>query len=119
MIKFSSKGFTLLELLTAAAILLVVISGLLLTFVYCIVLNESNNNLAKATNDAQYVLEQIKSLPYEEISSYTPPAFNNLQNETIILNRTIGTTISQITVNVRWNERNAQKNFSLSTRIAK
>lgn len=115
----SLTGFTLLELLTAAAILVVVISGLLLTFVYCTVLNESNNNLVKATNDAQYVLEQIKGLPYEEISSYTPPVFGNLENESVTVSRTIGSTISEITVNVSWNERNGQKNFLLSTRIAK
>ena len=53
--KSSSKGFTLIELMISVAILLIVISALFVTFVYCILMNESNNNLVKVVNDAQYV----------------------------------------------------------------
>jgi prepilin-type N-terminal cleavage/methylation domain-containing protein len=113
------NGFTLIELMIAVAILLIVITGLLATLVYCILLNESSNNLVIATGDAQYILEQIKGLPYNDIANYTAPSFSNLNNETITLNRNIGATISEITVAVHWNERQRQKSHSITTRIAK
>lgn len=117
--KSRNKGLTLLELMVAAAILLLVISGSLLTFLHCMFLNETGNNLVTAVNDAQYVLEQIKAIPYSDIASYTPPTFNNLSNESITLNRTIGSSISKITVNVNWQERQKPRVFSISTFIAK
>lgn len=113
------RAFTLLELMTAVAILLVVTSGLLVMFVNCMVMNEMSNHLLIAANDAQYVLEQMKSLAYSEIANYTPPTFTNLNNETVSLTRTVGSTIANVSVNVTWNEKQGQKNFRLSTRFAK
>lgn len=119
--KLFFKGFSLLELIVAVAIFLIVISGLLITFVYCIILNESNNNLVKAVNDAQYVLEQIKALAYDQIVTYTCPTFNNLNDENIALDPppSIGTQIAEVTVNVSWTERQRARSFQLSTRIAR
>jgi prepilin-type N-terminal cleavage/methylation domain-containing protein len=114
----NDKGFNLVELMIASGILLIVLSGLMVTFVYGILLNESNNNLVIATNDAQYVLEQIKGLAYSAISSYPAPTFYNLNNETITLSRSIGTRIAEVTVDVSWTERQRQRSFRLSTRIA-
>lgn len=55
-----SKGFTLPELLLAAAILAFALSGLLLLFTNCILLNAANRNLSIATSHAQYIMEDIK-----------------------------------------------------------
>lgn len=115
----SLTGFTLLELMIASAILLIAICGLLVTFVTCALMNESNNNLVVATNDAQYVLEEIKALGYSDISGYASPVFDNLEGEAITLNKDIGTQIAEVTVNVNWTERQRNKAISLSTRIAK
>ncbi len=112
------KGFTLSELMIAAAILLIAVLGLLAAFINCMLLNESNNNLVTAVNDAQYILEQLKGLSYSEIAAYTPPVLNNLSNETISLSRSIGTRIAEVTVDVSWTERQRSRNFQLSTRIA-
>ena len=117
--KPSRKGLTLSELMLAVAILAVVIAALLSLAVSCLLLNESNNNLMKASNDAQYVLEQIKALAYSGISGYAPPAFNNLPDETIVLTRSVGSHIAEVTVNVGWQERQRQRSFQLTTRIAK
>ena len=114
-----NNGFTLLELLIATAILLTVLSGLMLTFVSCILLNESNSNLIKAVNDAQYILEQVKGLAYNQIATYTSPVFNNLNNESITLSRSIGSRIAEIVVTVNWVERQRLRSFVLATRIAK
>jgi len=121
--KFSDKGFTLAELMIAMGILLIAISGLLSTFVYCILLNESNNNLVIAANDAQYVLEQIKAKTYDDIddfiNTFNPNEFSNLNNEAITFpDTTIGVSIATIIVNVKWTERQRERNFRLSTRVA-
>ncbi|RJP29041.1 MAG: type II secretion system protein [Candidatus Omnitrophota bacterium] len=111
------KGFTLLELMTTIVILVIVISGLLYSYVVCILLNESNANLITATNDAQMVLEQMKSLAYNNIATYVPPSLTNLQDEAVTINRSIGSKIAQIRVNVSWTERQRQRNIEIVTRI--
>jgi len=58
--KLSYKGFTLSELLLAAAILAFVLVGLLALFINCLALNDSNRNLTVAATHAQYIMEQIK-----------------------------------------------------------
>lgn len=122
--RISDKGFTLLELMIAAGILLIAILGLLTAFIHCIFLSESNKNLVTAVTDAQYVLEQIKSLPYSEISNFinnfNPSQFSNLDNEAITFpNPDIGGNIAEVTVNVSWIERQRNRSFELSTRIAR
>jgi len=122
--KLSNKGFTLLELVVAVGILLIVITGLLYAFINCILMNESNNNLVTAANDAQYVLEQIKARTYDDIddfiNNFNPNEFNNLKGETITFpDTTIGTSIATIIVNVRWTERQRVRDFRLSTRVAR
>lgn len=119
-----ASGFTLSELMIASAILLVAILGLLALLINCIFMNEFNNNLVTAVNDAQYVLEQIKNLPYNQIGNYTssfdPGHFSNLNNEQITFPTVNpGTDITQITVNVSWTERGNDRNTELSTLIAK
>ena len=100
-------------------ILLVVLSGCLLTFIHCAVLNDSSQNLTTAINDAQYVLEQIRGLAYSNISSYVLPSLNNLPSETMTLDRTIGASMATITVHVSWQERLRSRTFSLTTYVAK
>lgn len=119
--KSHSKGFSLIELVVSIAILLIAISGLLVTFISCILMNESNSNLVTAVNDAQYVLEQIKGLAYDDIDAYTPPTFTNLYNETIPQPTTveIASGIKEVTVSVNWTERQRNRAFVLSTRIAR
>jgi len=114
-----AKGFTLLELMLGVAILLITICGLLFALVFCLLLNDTSNNLVIATNDAQYILEQIKALSYNDIPSYTPPNFNNLPAETITLVRNVQGNITTVTINVNWQERQNARSFLLSTYFAK
>lgn len=119
MIKSSIKSFTLIELLFAAAILLVAVLALLATYINCIFLNEANNNLVIAANDAQYVLEQIKSTPFNQIEDYAAPVLNNLTNENIAVDSTVESRIANITVSVGWTERQRARSFELSTSISR
>jgi len=116
-----TKGFTLLELMIATVVLMIAIGGLLMAFTSCMLLSESNSNLTTAVNDAQYILEEIKGLDYANIDVYaaSPPQFSNLDSE-IITTAVTGTgTIKEITVNVAWVERQRNRNFQLSTRVAR
>lgn len=117
----NKEGFNLIELLVAVAIILIVLVGTLLAFVQLMLINESSRNMVIAANDAQYVLEQLKNEAYEDLSSYAPPTFNNLTSEpvtpTLIWN--IGANIAIVTVNISWQERQNERNFSLSTCFAK
>jgi len=119
MLKKSQHGFTLMELMLAVAILMIAITGLLATYIYGILMNTANKNLIIATNDAQYIMEQIKGVDYGNITNYDPPDFYNLDSETISLSRNIGTAIAQVTVTVNWHERQTQRNLSVTTYIAK
>ncbi len=120
--RLSNKGFTLLELIITTGILLIVVSGLMVTFVYCLLLNESNNNLVIAANDAQAVLEEIKGLSYNQIQGRVggySRVFTNLSDEAVTFpGADFGASIIKITVNISWTERQRLRNFGLSTRIA-
>lgn len=117
--KLSTRnGFTILELMLAVLILLTAILGLLVVFINCMFLSETNRNMVTATNDAQYILEQIKSTPYASIQSYAPPDLDNLPNENIAFQATAGTRITQVDVTISWTERGRNKNLQLSTSIA-
>lgn len=123
-----NSGFTLVELMFAVVILLVSILALLSGFVGSLFLNNSSSNLTIAVNDAQHVLEQIKGLNYTTCiqtnfagGCYTLPVFTNLPSETVSLNPspTIGSSISKITVEISWQEKQNTRSFSLATYIAK
>ncbi len=114
------KGFTLLELMIASAVLLIAITGMLFTFVNCMLLNDLNGEMVTAANDAQYVMEQIKGLAYGSIDSYVPVQLANLAGESIPSPTIaqVSPAVKEITVNVIWTDtRGRQRNFSLSTRI--
>lgn len=115
------KSFTLLELTIAVAITMVVISSSLIVFVKCITLNESNANLVIAANDAQYVLEGMKSLAFNDIDSlYALPSLTNLDNEAISLTvQEIYSGVKEVTCTVNWREKSRLKNFSLVTRYGR
>jgi hypothetical protein len=58
--KLSNKGVTLVEVLLATMILTGALSGLLVLFMNCVMLNDSSRNLTVAVSHAQYVMEDIK-----------------------------------------------------------
>jgi Tfp pilus assembly protein PilE len=63
------KGLTLIEVLIAAAVLIVSCSLVFLLFTNCIILNESNRNLTLAVSHAQYILEEIKNTNFSSIKT--------------------------------------------------
>ena len=62
-------GFTLAEVILAAAILVFALAGLLSLFISCMLLNESSRNRATAIAHAQYVMEEIKNTNFDNIET--------------------------------------------------
>ncbi len=65
----SKKGFTLLELMTAAGIIIIALSGLLFLFVKINALNERANSLSLATASIQNKMEEIRRTDFAAIST--------------------------------------------------
>lgn len=61
MMKLLNRGFTLTELILTTAILVFALTGLLMLFINCLILNESNRNLTIAISHAEYAMENIKN----------------------------------------------------------
>jgi hypothetical protein len=120
-LRIKVKAVILVELLIAITILVIAMAALLGAFVGCLLLNESNHNLVVALNDAQYILEEIKALPYSSISAYSPPQLAHLSEELITFSASdISARLKSITVTVRWTERSSrQRQASLSTYVAR
>lgn len=71
------SGFTLMELMLAAAVLIIAISGLVAAFIGCYVLNETAKNLTLATMGAQEKLEEIRNHNFGKIySDYNGTTFD-------------------------------------------
>jgi prepilin-type N-terminal cleavage/methylation domain-containing protein len=119
----TKKGFSLIELMFGVAILLVTVIAALSSTIGSMFLNESGRNLVTASNDAQYVLEQIKTQSFTNIPTYisgvSPTKFNNLPEERVTFPSPAYTAnLDTLTVNITWKERNATKTFSITTRFA-
>lgn len=128
--RFSDKGFTLPELLLAAAILVFVLAGLLLLFINCIFLNQANRNLTIATSHAQYVLEDVKHTSFDDISTDINNGVwdwdaTDITNAglTALTGESIDTQVSGVdpigvSVTVSWNDRGLRaRNIELRTLI--
>ncbi|MCF7916204.1 MAG: prepilin-type N-terminal cleavage/methylation domain-containing protein [Candidatus Omnitrophica bacterium] len=110
-----SKTFTLIELMVAISILVLLATGLITAYTSCVLLNLSNNNLTKAANDAQRVLEDLTAVPYADIDTYILPGFNNLPNENVTVNITEISSKKEVIVEVSWTETGRNNNFKLFT----
>ncbi len=135
----SKKGFTLSELLLAAAIFAFTMSGLLLLFINCAFFDKANRNKSIAVTHAEFVMEDIMEyVRNNELSSFhnvdgTPRVMWNWNYSTIgnrlgcaspyvypcVLNsETVTTTYGSrgadplgITVTVSWKDRETQTNL--------
>jgi prepilin-type N-terminal cleavage/methylation domain-containing protein len=123
--KSSNKGFTLAELLLAAAILALALTSILTLFINCLFLNTSNNNLSIATSHGQYTLESVKNTNFTSIQSQTwdqtaisAKGLTPLDSESIVIGVT-GTDVLDVVVTVNWKDRGIRnRSLTLETLIA-
>ena len=113
--KNNSKGITLTELLLAAGIMVFVLASLMVLFIHCFFLNNTNRNRSLALHHAQYILEEIRDADFATAEySVTNGAWDwgqteILANNLILLNgETIDTSVTQsgdplgVMVTVNW-----------------
>lgn len=121
--KLTKRGFSLIETMLSVSILLIVIIAAVLAIISSTLLIESSRNLVTASNDAQYVLEQIKTQSFSNIQAYvlnySSAGFSNLPQEQVSFPSPVYTAnLATITVQINWNERNVTRTFSITTRFA-
>lgn len=123
------RGFTLLELMIGAAVLIIALVTLIAAYVGCFTLNESARNLTIAINDGQSVMEEIRdrnntfNITQEDWTNWAsqdPPnggGCNSLDNESIIVTYPSGTGASplEILVTVNWTEKGRSRSTQLTT----
>jgi prepilin-type N-terminal cleavage/methylation domain-containing protein len=114
------KGFTLPELLMAAAILSYSLVMVLASFIGSVALNEANRNLSIATSHAQFAMESIRNTSFASVAtSITAGNFTwntagvanqgltALKGESLTTTYT-GSTLLDITVTVSWSDANGR-----------
>ena len=118
--KKSNGGFTLLELMITAGIMVVAITGLLSAFISASFLNQACRNKVIAVNDAQYVLEKLINVTYSDLTTHTEDDFAdlNLNNEIVSVGVSEASGIKTATVYVNWTDRGQTKSFNITTQIA-
>ena len=112
----SKSGFTLVELLLAAAILAYALSAILASFINTVALNETSRNLSTATTHAEYVLEEIRNTTFASIATninagnwnwntatISGNGLTALNNESIAVTVS-GTTLLDVIVTVTWRD---------------
>lgn len=125
-----TKGFTLPELLIAAAILAFALLAILASFVSCFLLNEANRNLTVAITHAQYVMEEIKNTGFDSIrndgnsqwdwdsATIATKGLIPIRNEGIDTQVT-GTDLLDVGITVSWQDRGGRnRSTHLETLIA-
>ena len=105
----TEKGFTLAELLVSAAILGVVITGIMVSYIRCMELNEVSQNKSLALKAARSRLELIRMTPYANlVATYNNVAFNvtgfngkGVSNVTVVDAKNL-----RVRVSVSWKQKN-------------
>ena len=72
----SKKGFTLIEVMIALAILAFCLTGMLLTYIGLLALNETSRNLTLATNVAQIKLEELRNQSFDTLNNFNGNTFD-------------------------------------------
>lgn len=127
----NEKGFTLIEVMIAAAVMTISLFGLLSVSTLMAQHAQENFERSVAVQDAHTVIERMRnaaqsgSFPSNVISSYpnngTVTGFSNLTNETVTVSY-VNTAVSPLdaTVTVSWNLRGVRATTEpLRTLIAK
>lgn len=131
--RMSLTGFTLAELLLGAIILAFALTGLLMLFTKCILLNAVNRNLAMAASHAQYIMEELRDTNFSGLEAAiltgnwdlnksqlesSPYELMGLTNEQVDTNVFESGNPLGVSVTVTWDDREQpQRNLELRTRM--
>lgn len=106
----NSRGFTLLELMIGAAVLITALAGLIAAFSGCFTLNETARNTTIAINGAQDRIEWIRNITFDQISNQDGTNFeiNGLSDgdsEGIVEVDSSNPDLYRITVTISWRQK--------------
>ena len=108
--KLSRRGFTLVEVLLAAAILASAISAILMTYYSCFVLISTSKNINITTNAAMGLVEEIRNSAFNRIvDDYDGLNFivNNIpQSRGVVYVDDSNPELLQVTISVCWRQGN-------------
>ena len=109
--KSTADGFTLAELLMAAAILGIVVVGLVVSYIRCMELNEVSQNKSLALKAARSRMEVIRMTPYANLfATYNAVPFSvpvtNFIGRGVSYATVINAKNTQVTVSVSWKQKN-------------
>jgi prepilin-type N-terminal cleavage/methylation domain-containing protein len=108
-IRTSEKGFTLVEVLISAVILVFVFSGILLSFVRCLELSEMSRNTSNALAAVKNHVEDIKNTSFSNIpATYDDATFAwaSLNGIGVSYVDTSNPNLYVITVSFCWQQKN-------------
>ncbi len=105
----TENGFTLAELLVSAAILGIVITGIMVSYIRCMELNEVSQNKSLALKAARSRLELIKVTPFANlVATYNAVAFNvtGFNGKGVSYVTVVDAKNLRIRVSVSWKQKN-------------
>ena len=105
-----SEGFTLLELMIGASVLVVALVGLIAAFSGCFTLNETARNTTIAINGAQDRIEWIRNITFDQIANQDGTNFEidglpDGDSEGIVEVDSINPDLYRITITISWRQK--------------
>ena len=110
-IQISKEGFSLAELLIASAILIIAVTGILMSYLRCLELNEISRNSSLAVQAGKSRMEQIKATTFSQIkATYDNVVFNisNLNGKGVTYIDDSTSDLLVVTTSISWKLRNGR-----------
>ena len=110
-IVLNKMGFTLVELMISTFLLVFIFSGTILTFFYCMDLNEMAKNSSTALLAIKSKITEIENTPYSQISAiynnttFTSPDLKGIGVSTI---NSSNPNLLEVTVTFTWQQKNGR-----------
>ena len=106
-----NNGFTLAELIVAAAIMATVIAGILVSYIRCMELNEASQNKSMALKAARSRMETIKGSDYNNlVANYNGVTFNvtGFVGKGVSYVTVLDAKNTRVIVSVSWKQKNGR-----------
>lgn len=107
----NNSGFTLVELLVASGLLIIVVTGLLLSYIRALELNEISRNSSIAVQAGRTRMDTIKNTAFDQVkATYNNVTFNigGLNGKGISYVDDTNPKLLKITIPISWKQKNGR-----------